>query len=385
MRILRKIQLLFAGLVLCSLLAPGQQPTLQPVAAYPRVVDDWLDYVVGDLDETETVTLNTLTLYEIGEMRVRDIKRRLQRFHGYGADEVGRMLDKKELINTLAFEEHKTRERRIDKQKRHLLKRGIIGALVAVAVVMCWPLLSHAWEVAWVNFVVFTDRKWLEGTRCYELQSIPGFFGIVCMAIVDILQFWLSASVLLSWVMTSKYFFPIPNLAIRPAQFMGGQVASGPMAKYGFNIGPMAISWLFRFLNGKLELWTGKALAMAQRQQRAQERAQERANREHETLWEKEERKARKAARRAARQAAKEEAEVAAAAEAARRPPPPGPQGDMPGNGSPLFPTQEKEKPTYETASVEQFLQEEFYSSPPDSGIGDPSEEADASGFDELD
>ena len=375
------MQLLFAGLVLCSLLAPGQQPTLQPVAAYPRVVDDWLDYVVGDLDETETVTLNTLTLYEIGEMRVRDIKRRLQRFHGYGADEVGRMLDKKELINTLAFEEHKTRERRIDKQKRHLLKRGIIGALVAVAVVMCWPLLSHAWEVAWVNFVVFTDRKWLEGTRCYELQSIPGFFGIVCMAIVDILQFWLSASVLLSWVMTSKYFFPIPNLAIRPAQFMGGQVASGPMAKYGFNVGPMAISWLFRFLNGKLELWTGKALATAQRQQRAQERA----NREHETPWEKEERKARKAARRAARQAAKEEAEVAAAAEAARRPPPPGPQGDMPGNGSPLFPTQEKEKPTYETASVEQFLQEEFHSSPPDSGIGDPSEEADASGFDELD
>ena len=191
MRILKKVQLFLAGLILVSL-ASDHQSSIRPVAAFPRVVDDWLDYVVGDLDETETVTANTLSLYEIGEMRVRDIKRRLQRTHGYGADEVGRMLDKKELINTLAFEEHKTRERRIEKQKRHLLKRGIIGALVAIAIVMFWPLLSHAWEVAMVNFVVYSDRKWLEATRCYELQSTSGFIGILCMAIIDLLQFWLS-------------------------------------------------------------------------------------------------------------------------------------------------------------------------------------------------
>lgn len=176
--------------------------------------------------------------------------------------------------------------------------------------------------------------------------------------------------------MSSKYFFPIPNLAIHPAQFMGGQVASGPMAKYGFNVGPMAISWLFRFLNGKFELWTGKALAKAQRLQRQQEKA----NREHETPWEREERKARKAARRAARQAAKEEAEAAAAAEAKRSAAQSEPQGGMPGNDSPIFPTQDCQKPTYETASVEQFLKEEFISSQ-----SDAPEELDTSPFDELD
>ena len=373
MRILRHVKVLLAGLVLLSV-------ALQPASA--SVVDDWLDYVVGDIDETEIVTENTLSLYEIGEMRVRDIKRRLQRTHGYGADEVGRMLDKKELINTLAFEEHKTRERRVEKQKRHLLKRGIIGALIAVAVVMCWPLLSHAWEVGMVNFVVFTDRKRFEATRCFELQSVPGFIGITAMAIVDFLQFWLSASVLLSWVMTSKYFFPIPSLAIRPAQFMGGQVASGPMAKYGFNIGPMVISWLFRYLNGTLERWTGKALAKAQREQKKREKA----NREHEAPWEREERKARKAARKAARQAAQEEADAAAAAAAAQRPPPAQPQ-TMPGMDNPVFPQQEKEKPSYETASVEQFLGQEFNGSQPEANSMDdpPEPEPEPSGFDELD
>ena len=230
MRIFKQAKWLLVALFLLSVFQ--QLNIITPVSATSiasstiRYVDDWLEYVVGDMDETDIVTTDTLTMYEIGEMRVRDIKRRLQRTHGYGADEVSRMLDKRELINTLAFEEHKTRQRRIEKEKRRLLKRGIIGALISVLVVMCWPLLSHAWEAGTVNLVVFADRKKFEATRCYELQSWSGFVGIVLMAVIDLLQVWLRASVLLSWVMTSKYFFPIPSLTVHPARFMGGQVAS---------------------------------------------------------------------------------------------------------------------------------------------------------------
>lgn len=373
-------KLLLTALVVLSI---SSSSSIRPVSAKIAWVDDWLEYVVGDgMDATETVTLNTLSLYEVGEMRVRDIKRRLQRTHGYGADELGRMLDKKELINALAFEEHKTRERRLDKQKRHLLHRGIIGALIAVAVVLCWPLLSHAWEVGMVNFVVFSDRKRFEAGRCYELQSMPGFIGILCMAIIDILKFWLSISVLGSWVTTSKYFFPIPSLSIRPAQFMGSQVAGGPMAKYGFNVGPMVIRWIFGFLSGQFEKWTGKMLAKAQRDLKVKNKV----NREHETPLEQEERKARKAARKVARQSARDEADAAAAASAARRAEPPPPPGDVPEMDAPVFPVVEKEKQAYETASVEQFLGQEYNASQQAGadGVDNPTE-PESSGFDELD
>lgn len=76
-------------------------------------------------------------------------------------------------------------------------------------------------------------------------------------------------------------------------------MSSGPLSQYGINLGPMALSWAFRFVNGKLEAYTGKALSRSYQKQK-------KTSREHETS---EERAARKAARKAAKRAAKEEAE----------------------------------------------------------------------------
>ena len=87
-------------------------PPIQPVSASGIITDlvssvsDRLfppeDYI--DDDDFETKTLN---IVEISEMRARDIKRRLARTHGYSPDELSRMIDKKELINVLSYEEHK--------------------------------------------------------------------------------------------------------------------------------------------------------------------------------------------------------------------------------------------------------------------------------------
>ena len=119
------------------------------------------------------------------------------------------------------------------------------------------------------------------------------------MLIVDALQVWLTLTVILSWFMTSKYFFPIPSLSFRPAAMMGGEVASGPLARYGINVGPMVLTWGFRFLQGKLETWTGRALSMAHRAQAKKNRKENRGN---ETREEKEARRAARRARRAARE-----------------------------------------------------------------------------------
>jgi hypothetical protein len=132
---------------------------------------------------------------EVRQMRVREIKRRLARSHGYSADELGRMLDKKDLIQALSFEEHKEREKEQQQLKRALLIRGIVVALISVVVVVGWPVWQHLCAVASVNFAVYTDRKRHEAGRCLELKSVDGMFGILLMAIVDILQLWLSASV----------------------------------------------------------------------------------------------------------------------------------------------------------------------------------------------
>lgn len=99
-----------------------------------------------------------LTIDEIAQLRVRDIKRRLSRQHGYSSVEISKMLDKKEMIEALAFEEHKAQAVLDQNKKREFTKNSVIVALVAVAIVMFWPLISHLWEVAHVNFVVYTGK-----------------------------------------------------------------------------------------------------------------------------------------------------------------------------------------------------------------------------------
>lgn len=259
---------------------------------------EWSDLIRGDaLFQRD----DTLSLAQVSQLRVREIKRRLARSHGYGADELARMLDKKELIEALAFEEHKIRQVRREEFQRQLFVQAVIVTILAGAVVLFWPLIKHVWDVAHVNFVVYSDRKRLEARRCWELKSYQGSVGVLCMFIVDVLQIWLTVTVILSWFMTSKYFFPIPSLSIRPAAMMGGEVANGPLARYGINVGPMVLTWGFRFLQGKLEMWTGRAFSVAYRAQVKENRKESRKN---ETPEEKE---ARRAARRARRAVRKEE------------------------------------------------------------------------------
>jgi len=104
-------------------------------------------------DDYETKTLN---IVEISNLRARDIKRRLARSHGYGVDELSRMLDKKELINTLSFEEHKAYQKEADRRKWIRFKNTVIYTCAAILIVMFWPLLRQAFEAASVNFVVYT-------------------------------------------------------------------------------------------------------------------------------------------------------------------------------------------------------------------------------------
>ena len=155
---------------------------------------EWSDFVSGGVVAgiVNNKNANTLTMADVSTMRVRDIKRRLSLNHGYSADELGAILDKKELIQLLAFEEHKIRQTQYDEIKRVLVQRGIITAIVVIVIIACWPVFQHLWDVASVNFVVYTDRKKHEVQRCRELKSIAGMIGVFVMSILDILQVWLT-------------------------------------------------------------------------------------------------------------------------------------------------------------------------------------------------
>ena len=193
---------------------------------------------------------------------------------------------------------------------------------------MFWPLVKHALEVASVNFVVYTgmhfslyesinlmshvltfihniiDRRKHEVQRCRDLNSYKGYFGIFLLFIIDLLQFWLSTSILLSWFMRSKYFFPTPNIPIRPAQLLtpkGGD--AGALGQYGINVGPMIIGWLFRFLNGKVEAFIGRAMADVIKRQKKKEKDLLKQMRKEERAREKE---ARREERRQAKKAKEE-------------------------------------------------------------------------------
>ena len=146
--------------------------------------------------------------------------------------------------------------------------------------------------------------------RCREFNTFKGYFGIFLLFIVDILSFWLSTSVLLSWVMRSKYFFPVPSIPIKPAQLITGAMGkggdAGALGNYGINVGPMVISWLFRFLGRQVEAMIGRAMSEALQRQKRREKDEMKRMRKEERAKEKE------AKREARRQVAKAKEERAA-------------------------------------------------------------------------
>lgn len=118
---------------------------------FDNVIIDW---VKGE----DSKQVNTLSIVEISDLRVRDIKRRLTREHGYSPDELVKMIDKKELINALSYEEHRSSQKEKDRRKRVALRRSIIIALICVILTMFRPLFVHAGEVILVNVEVYTGR-----------------------------------------------------------------------------------------------------------------------------------------------------------------------------------------------------------------------------------
>ncbi len=154
-----------------------------------------------------------------------------------------------------------------------------------------------------------------------ELKSGKGAFGLFLILIMDALRFWLSVSVILSWVMKSKYFFPVPHIPIRPAALLatasGNTGGAGALGNYGLNVGPMVISFVFKFVNGKLEYFVGKALSQALKRQKKEQKKEMKAARKEQEKQEaaiaKEERRAARKARRAERERRKAAAEAEAA------------------------------------------------------------------------
>lgn len=258
---------------------------------------------VGSAASATSDVARTFTFAEVSAMRVRDLKWHLARRHGYGADEIGRMIDKKDLIEALAIEEEKARIKADQQRKRRRVQSSVLWSLAAVAVAICWPLIRQGIDIVHVNAVVYYDRKRYEVGVCREHRSLLAAVGFLCMFAIDALQLWLSISITLSWFVRRRWwFFPTPNLPLRPGQFMGEDVAKSQAGSYGINVGPMILTWLMRFVHSKIESWTGRALVRAQREQRKRQRDAETSQ----------ERAARKEAKRIAR-----EHEAAAAAAAA--------------------------------------------------------------------
>jgi hypothetical protein len=118
------------------------------------------DDVVYDENENDDVIddATTLDIVRISSMRVRDIKRRLARRHGYDARELNRMIDKRDLINALSFEEHKARKRTLDGRRWGRYRAVAIYTCLSVLIVTFWPLMRRVVEVGHVNFVVYAGE-----------------------------------------------------------------------------------------------------------------------------------------------------------------------------------------------------------------------------------
>ena len=245
----------------------GYIPVAVQALDWSNLAHDLVDSISSS-SQSSTSLVETLSIDQVMEMRVRDIKWRLTRQHGYSADELARMIDKKELIQALAFEEEKVRLESLAELQRTVVQRGIFWTVVAIVVSILWPVLKQGKDILMVNFAVYTDRKKFEAQRCWELQSSTALLGVGIMFVLDALQLWLYVSILLSWFISrSPYFFPVPYIPIRPANLIGGE-ARKAFGGYGINVGSMAVTWGLRFLHGQVEAWTGRVILKAQKRRK---------------------------------------------------------------------------------------------------------------------
>jgi hypothetical protein len=184
------------------------------------------------------------------------------------------------------------------------------------------------------------------------LRSAKAAFGLFLTCILNLLQFWLSVSVLLSWVMKSAYFFPVPYIPIRPAELLataaGASGNANVLGNYGINIGPMIVSWFFRYMNGKLENFMGRSLQQRMneinKEKRKATKAEQKEVRRQQEETLRQERKEARRARRVERELKKQEAaaatetqEAAAATETVDA------KGSTSGNDSPSLDTPREE------------------------------------------
>ena len=243
---------------------------------------------------------------EYTSLRTREIKRRLALDHGYEQKEIAMMIHKSELVHALCREAYKEQKRKQSDLNRKRFWH--IGGTIIIASVIYFlsPVWMQGYDIVSVNFVVYTDRKRHEASRCLEIGSFLGFIGFIFLFILEMLSFWLSISVLLSWFITrNKYFFPVPSIPVRPGALLNSATGGNPsnrqgLAGYSVNCGPMAISWILGFLNRKVQEWMGRCLAKAQREQKkATKKAAKKSQR---TPEERAARKLEKAAKKAAKQ-----------------------------------------------------------------------------------
>ena len=94
---------------------------------------------------------------------------------------------------------------------------------------------------------------------------MKGYLGLLDIFIVDLLYFWLTVTVILSWVTRSNNLFTILSLYICPNALleatMGGVLGGGPLGRYMINVGSMVVTWALSFLQIQLEGLTGQFLS----------------------------------------------------------------------------------------------------------------------------
>jgi hypothetical protein len=97
-------------------------------------------------------------LSDISEMRPKEIKRQLARKYGYSAETLAQMINKKDLVESLAYELHKDDEIKSKKRKSENLRKTIMVTLAVIVLFTFWPLIQKVIEIFQVNFVVYTGE-----------------------------------------------------------------------------------------------------------------------------------------------------------------------------------------------------------------------------------
>jgi hypothetical protein len=160
-----------------------------------------------------------------GSLKPREIKRLLQKRHGYTPQAVAKLMLKDELVEALVAEENAAWARAgarayaeeggalglfsLDRWERWYAGNTPLAVALLVALLTAVLFATPLYQTLNFQLSLWYDRRQHQCSRAYRAGSVVGVAGIFLLAALDAVKVWMRVTIGLGWVTPRRYYWRI--------------------------------------------------------------------------------------------------------------------------------------------------------------------------------